>query len=310
MKTRVYIDGYNLYYGCLKNTSYKWLDIVRLVEEFILPTSVPSHYDLPSIDIRYFTAPISGKAAQDDNSVKDQANYHRAIEALYNVEKFRIINGYFSITDTFAFKVDDINPSLEPRYCERVKIWKLEEKQTDVNIAVEAMYDALTDSTLKHMVFVTNDTDIAPVLQKIKETRDIQIGVIVPTKETVRRPSEKLTTNADWFRSNIKNDELSRAEMPRAINESVRQKLRKPILKPMDWYGQPTLLKSIFDVLLPTMNGKRNNCWQWLETQKPEISNLPTLDKLPINMLNNEEDAKKVLAHAKAYAAYNTKFRK
>jgi len=30
MKTTIYIDGYNLYYGALRNTAYKWLDIVRL----------------------------------------------------------------------------------------------------------------------------------------------------------------------------------------------------------------------------------------------------------------------------------------
>ena len=30
MKTTIYIDGYNLYYGALRNTAYKWLDIVQL----------------------------------------------------------------------------------------------------------------------------------------------------------------------------------------------------------------------------------------------------------------------------------------
>lgn len=28
LRTRVYIDGYNLYYGCLKGTPYKWLDLL------------------------------------------------------------------------------------------------------------------------------------------------------------------------------------------------------------------------------------------------------------------------------------------
>ena len=26
LRTRLYVDGYNLYYGCLKNTADKWLD--------------------------------------------------------------------------------------------------------------------------------------------------------------------------------------------------------------------------------------------------------------------------------------------
>jgi hypothetical protein len=30
MKTTLYIDGFNLYYGVLKGSSYKWLDVVKL----------------------------------------------------------------------------------------------------------------------------------------------------------------------------------------------------------------------------------------------------------------------------------------
>ncbi|HHT9772358.1 TPA: NYN domain-containing protein, partial [Legionella pneumophila] len=29
-RTTIYIDGFNLYYGCLKRTSYKWLDLKAL----------------------------------------------------------------------------------------------------------------------------------------------------------------------------------------------------------------------------------------------------------------------------------------
>ena len=31
LRTRVYVDGYNLYYGCLKNTADKWLDLPPMV---------------------------------------------------------------------------------------------------------------------------------------------------------------------------------------------------------------------------------------------------------------------------------------
>jgi uncharacterized LabA/DUF88 family protein len=304
MKTRIYVDGYNLYYGCLKNTPYKWLDLIKLVENAILPSSIPEDYSISSLDMRYFTAPISGRAAQDDDSVKDQANYHRALEALYPPSKFDIIQGYFSVADTFAFKIDDEQPDREPRYCERVKVWKLEEKQTDVNIAVEALYDALTDTSLEHMVFVTNDTDIAPALHKIKQATDIKIGVIVPTKETVRRVSEKLTSEADWFRSNIKDIELNASSLPRSISVSTRQKLRKPIAKPISWYGQSQLVHEIISTLLPVMRNKRNKCWQWLETEKPDVDGIPKLEDLPVNLLNDTKTAADVLAHAQAYVKY------
>ena len=32
LRTRVYIDGYNLYYGCLKHSTDKWLDVRTLIE--------------------------------------------------------------------------------------------------------------------------------------------------------------------------------------------------------------------------------------------------------------------------------------
>lgn len=38
LRTRVYIDGYNLYYGCLKGTAYKWLDLHVLFDKHILPS--------------------------------------------------------------------------------------------------------------------------------------------------------------------------------------------------------------------------------------------------------------------------------
>jgi hypothetical protein len=32
MKTIVYVDGFNLYYGAVKGTPYKWLDISKLCQ--------------------------------------------------------------------------------------------------------------------------------------------------------------------------------------------------------------------------------------------------------------------------------------
>ena len=37
MRTFVYVDGFNLYYGALKGTPHRWLDIKALVEKLLLP---------------------------------------------------------------------------------------------------------------------------------------------------------------------------------------------------------------------------------------------------------------------------------
>ena len=73
MRTRIYIDGYNFYYGCLKGTPYKWLDLVKLFEEHIIPRSDVYNATLhDNVGIKYFTAEITNKAAADPNSVNDQ----------------------------------------------------------------------------------------------------------------------------------------------------------------------------------------------------------------------------------------------
>ncbi len=54
MRTRVYVDGFNLYYGALEGTPFRWLDPVKLTA-LLLPREC-------MIDrLRYFTARVSGK---------------------------------------------------------------------------------------------------------------------------------------------------------------------------------------------------------------------------------------------------------
>jgi len=86
LRTRVYIDGYNLYYGCLKKSAYKWLDL-QLLTKHILATvlyeregeSVPHRLTTPAI--KYFTASILGAFASSADSIACQDLYHDALVA-------------------------------------------------------------------------------------------------------------------------------------------------------------------------------------------------------------------------------------
>lgn len=49
-KTAVYVDGFNPYYGAVKGTHYKWLNIRRMCQNML------SDCDL--VPIRYFTARV------------------------------------------------------------------------------------------------------------------------------------------------------------------------------------------------------------------------------------------------------------
>jgi hypothetical protein len=49
----VYIDGFNLYYGALKRTPYKWLDLGVLAQTLLPADTVQ--------EIHYFTARVSSR---------------------------------------------------------------------------------------------------------------------------------------------------------------------------------------------------------------------------------------------------------
>ena len=49
MRTFVYVDGFNLYYGALKGTPFKWLDLVALFGKVLQP-----RHDI--LKVKYFTA--------------------------------------------------------------------------------------------------------------------------------------------------------------------------------------------------------------------------------------------------------------
>ncbi|MFZ0060231.1 MAG: hypothetical protein WAL35_09355, partial [Acidimicrobiales bacterium] len=75
MSTIVYVDGFNLYYGALKGSSLKWLDLEAFCRAM-----------LPQEDItliRYFTAHVSGKV--DPDAPTRQETYLRALATLPSV---------------------------------------------------------------------------------------------------------------------------------------------------------------------------------------------------------------------------------
>ena len=64
MRTHVYVDGYNLYYGSLKRTPHKWLNIHDLC------TALMPRNDIRAI--RYFTAQVSGTPRDPDQPTRQQ----------------------------------------------------------------------------------------------------------------------------------------------------------------------------------------------------------------------------------------------
>ncbi len=83
MVTNIYVDAFNLYYGCLKDTPYRWLNLAELCR-LMLP------YDTIN-QIKYFTAKVSARPSDPNQPVRQQT-YLRALQTIPNLS---IIYGQF-----------------------------------------------------------------------------------------------------------------------------------------------------------------------------------------------------------------------
>lgn len=304
MKTRVYIDGYNLYYGVLKKSPFKWLDPIKLAA-LCCRISAPEHILSRlngHVETKYFTAKVLNTSAFEKTAGRDQEAYHQALQAIYDWHALEIIFGYHTVAPVIRREFDYWAPNAPHAGCEKTMVWHIEEKQTDVNIAIHSLQDAYTDSSEQLHIFVSNDSDLAPLINMLAKLPHIKTGIISPIRDPNTRPSGLLVENADWSTGALNSQILMQAQLPRVVPVVGTT---RAIRKPLEWFGEPKLATAIFEHLLEGL-GKRNSAYRWLEQQPIDanIEGLPNLDKPAIEMLDTEAEAQLVLAHAQAYVAY------
>ena len=221
MRTIAYVDGYNLYHGRLKYTCFKWLDLYGLFSSILKVQNPLSEL----ICVKFFTANIKAKFARlGQQSTIAQRSYHRALSA----RGVEIIYGKFTLSQQRV-----------PRYQEgralnrddRVAVWLLGEKQTDVQLALHAYRDAAT-SKCEQVVVCTNDSDLAPALEFIQtDFPEKRIGVVLPRPpELQARKSKTLQDLAHWTREHILDVELASHQLPKRVQTG-----KKPVDKPEHW---------------------------------------------------------------------------
>lgn len=230
LKTSIFIDGYNLYYGRLRGTQYKWLDVVALFSQ--ITQSIEPHSQI--ISVKFFTAPALPKFSRHGKeSMRAQNDYHRALEAKYP-DKFEKVLG------SHVYEKDGTKM---PMYVEgnlfdkdnTVRVWRLVEKKTDVNLAL-SMYRDTSKRALDQVVLISNDTDTEPAISALKEDfPTLEIRIIIPRGPQIsgkksRPASSSLINLAHWSRSYINDEELISAQLP----EQVPTK-KKPSKKPIHW---------------------------------------------------------------------------
>lgn len=227
-RTTIYIDGYNLYYSRLKGTSYKWLDVAALFRDRILRPQDP---DAHVVAIKYFTSPVKASYARHgDASTHAQTQYLRALQAR-EPGLVQIIQGFHIFEPTFLPShqagVDPSKSSVSP-------VWMIEEKQTDVNIALHVYRDAMRGDT-DQLVICSNDSDLQPAMQMVREDAPaVAVGLVMPLREKSsgdgKVPNKRLTSLAHWVRHHIRDEELALSQLP--LNVPTK---KKPASKPSHW---------------------------------------------------------------------------
>ena len=291
LRTRVYVDGYNFYNGCLKRTPYKWLDLHRLLTVVLPTVSLDKDKQelssaLAPLAVKYFTAPILKKFARSNDSVPSQVAYHSALE-LHLGSAIKIFHGYYDNKPARAYlhqtgKQPDLSADM-------VEIWKLEEKQSDVALALHAYADAIRGD-VDHVVFATNDTDLVPAMEMIRSQTLVKIGLIIPTRDQVRMPNTDLADLAHWVRTSLLDEELAAAQLPLTVLRDG-----KSARKPMSWYPRPDLLEPIFDEA-KRVKKSAGAAWKWLQLPCAHLDG-----RVPISMVNGEASAAELREYMQPY---------
>jgi len=199
----VYIDGFNLYFGTLAQSPYRWLDLDRF-----------ARFLRPSDDVRkikYFTAMVVGPT---------QPNQEAYLKALSTRPSVEVILGNFKKK---TVECSNARCPGRPRNIRRFKT--LEEKRTDVNIALH-MLDDMYQGNCERLVLISGDSDLVPAI-------DLVLDRMPTAKGSVYIPVPINSTQGDRDRSykrELRNVATSDRKLP---NQLLKHRLLPdPVILP------------------------------------------------------------------------------
>ena len=253
--TYVYIDGFNFYYGAVKDTAFRWLNPTELVRLLLPANTVIAK-------VKYFTARVSG--AVDSDAPRRQQIYFRALRTLPEIE---IYYGHFlsktiwrplinlpvagetiSSPSPVILPAGDHSvsgsrtqtlpvgtyPTPSPRKGRRktprplsdalvAEVHTMEEKGSDVNLASHLLNDAWKNA-FDDAVVISNDTDLVTPIRMVSVERRKPVTVICPGKWQISPPLAAVATHVRHIRKAM----LAASQFPNPIPGTT-------IRKPLSW---------------------------------------------------------------------------
>jgi uncharacterized LabA/DUF88 family protein len=250
----MYVDGFNFYYGAVKDTPHKWLNLKLLAEQLF-----PAPHVIDKV--KYFTARVSGSV--DPDAPARQQAYLSALATLPEVEihtgnflaktiwrpiinlpvagrmihsptKALLAAGQHVVdgTPNQSLTVGSYRQRGDPRRrgtptpaadAVVTEVHTMEEKGSDVNLAAHLLYDAW-DKAFDVAAVVSNDTDLVTPIEMVVSRLNKPVYVVCPGKWRVANALARVASNVRHTNPAM----LKRAQFPDPIPGTT-------IAKPASW---------------------------------------------------------------------------
>jgi hypothetical protein len=161
--TRVYIDGFNLYYGIIQDNRLHWLNLEEFAKRL--------NRGVPVDKIIYCTAMVSS-SPDDPQKANRQSLYHRALTAA--CPKVEILKGNFTSHRKTVPLAGCVN---SPSCCVLAKVRT--EKGSDVNLATRLVHDAHM-GRYDRAIVVSGDSDLVESIKLVVNDVHKQVWVRNP----------------------------------------------------------------------------------------------------------------------------------
>ena len=218
MKISFYIDAFNLYYGSLRGTPHKWLNLREFCRRSFPGDEVGR--------IRYFTARIQANPHDPDKHMR-QGTYLRALQTLPSLT---IHEGRY-ISKAVTMPLHPIPAPPTPATI--VKVVKSEEKGSDVNLASYLLIDAFDDD-FEGAVVVSNDSDLAEPIRLVRTRFKRRVIVLHPCSRPGRGRSIELRKAAGLRAGKpsliVREDLLATSQFPPIMTDGAGT-----LHKPSNW---------------------------------------------------------------------------
>jgi uncharacterized LabA/DUF88 family protein len=217
MKVNIYIDGFNFYYGAVKGTPYKWLNLRALCE-----------LSLPRDDIqriRYFTARVRSRPHDPTQHLRQQV-YFNALQTLPNLT---IHEGSFREREKRVFL-----PAAGRRKAQMALALVTEEKGSDVSLAAHLLMDGFKHD-YEAAVIVSDDSDLIEPIRMVRLELGLRVGILNPqparldprTSKPLRRYELEQAATSGFYR-HIDNGLLPRCLFPDPVHAADGTLITKP----------------------------------------------------------------------------------